>query len=163
MIRSAFNDVTCNANGDQREENADVRWAACETADAAPAPHKKHYAAGDERNAKRIHHDFIDAEVHALVEHRVARLATQQVGQQMLDRDQRRADEQHDKAAEQQDVCQACRSAAPDAPLQQHVANQPANGQFPIDTRAIPPPLPPQANPAHHAVNPKRNRDCASR
>ena len=126
----AFDDVAGDADRDEQHEDADVGRAAGEAAAAAQPPHEEHHAAGEKRDAEGVHHEFVDAEVDALVKHGVARLAAQQVGEHVLDGDQRRADEQHDEAAEQQHVGQAGRTAAAaEAALQQHVAQQPPAGE----------------------------------
>ena len=58
------------------------------------------------RDAEHVHHDFVDAEIDALVKHRVVGRSSEKVGQHVLDGDERRADEKDDETAKKQDVAQ---------------------------------------------------------
>ena len=64
-----LDDVAGHADHDQQHEDADVGRAAREAAGAAPPAIEKHGAADDERDAERVRHEFVDAEVNALVKH----------------------------------------------------------------------------------------------
>ena len=155
----AFDDVPRDADGDEQDEDADVGRAARKAAVAAQAADKQHRAADEKRDAEGVHRQFEDAEVHALVEHRIVGLAPEQVGEHMLDRHQRRAHEQDNEAAEQQLMGKAGpRPAVSQAALKQHVVEQTAAGKSDVDGRAVASPLSPESHPADDAVNPRRHR-----
>ena len=132
-----------------------------EAAFATPAAPEKHGAACDKRDAGDIHDDFVDAEVHAFVEDWVSGLAAQSVGEDVLDGDERGADEEDEEAAEKQNVGEARESATPDAALEDHIAKESANGHLPVDAGALSATLSPKLNTAHDAVEPSADR-CGS-
>ena len=104
-----------------------------------------------QRDAERIGHQFVDAEVGALVKYRIVRLAAQRIGEDVLDRDERGADEEDEKTAEEQHVSHTCEAASPHASLQEHVAHQPADGHLPVDSLAFFAPLTPKLHTARDA------------
>ena len=135
--------------------------AASETSSALPSPNQKHQAARDQGDTGNIHHKLIDAKIHTLMKHGVVRRATKCRGCEMLDRNQRRADEEDEETAEEQHMGETCGSTAPYAPLQNHVAHEAADHHPPIDFSAFLPSLPPKPHAARNSVNPKTDRRCS--
>ena len=127
---------------------------------AAQSPKEKHHASGEERDAERVHHQFVDAEVHAFVKHRVrpARGPANRPDQCSMPISIVR-DEQHHEAAEQQHVSDARQAAAPTRGVA--AARRARAGGRRLANRSsvlLAVALPPQPHAADDAVNPSGHR-----
>ena len=85
------------------------------------------------------------------MKNRVSRLVTQQFFQHMFDRNQTRADRQHNEATEQENMGQARSAVSRDAALQEHKFPEVAQASAPTETFCVRLPDSPPPRPARDA------------